>query len=122
MHELDYLAAVKAAERGQVAARFGFGPGDNPPFAGMHEAATRVCGATVGAAEAIRSGQSLTPSPGRRAAPRHARPGQRLLRLQRPRGGDRLAARPGVERIAYVDVDVHHGDGVEAIFADEPKG
>jgi acetoin utilization protein AcuC len=27
----------------------------------------------------------------------------------------------GVERIAYVDVDVHHGDGVEAIFADEPR-
>ena len=27
----------------------------------------------------------------------------------------------GVERIAYLDVDVHHGDGVEAIFADEPR-
>ena len=27
----------------------------------------------------------------------------------------------GVERVAYVDVDVHHGDGVQAIFADEPR-
>jgi acetoin utilization protein AcuC len=27
----------------------------------------------------------------------------------------------GVERIAYIDVDVHHGDGVEAAFADEPR-
>jgi acetoin utilization deacetylase AcuC-like enzyme len=27
-----------------------------------------------------------------------------------------VAARPGVERVAYVDVDVHHGDGVERIF------
>ena len=27
----------------------------------------------------------------------------------------------GAERIAYVDVDVHHGDGVQAIFWDEPR-
>ena len=59
VHELDYLAAVKAAERGEAAARFGFGPGDNPPFPGMHEASVRVCGATVAAAEAIRSGEAL---------------------------------------------------------------
>ena len=59
VHELDYLAAVKAAGRGEPEPLFGFGPGDNPPFPGMHEAATRVCGATVAAAEAIRSGQAL---------------------------------------------------------------
>src|SRR5678810_1177310 len=59
VHQLDYLAAVKAAERGHPAPQFGFGPGDNPPFPGMHEAATRVCGATVAAAEVIRSGQAL---------------------------------------------------------------
>jgi acetoin utilization protein AcuC len=59
VHELDYLAAVKAAGRGEAEPLFGFGPGDNPPFPGMHEAATRVCGATVAAAEAIRSGQAL---------------------------------------------------------------
>jgi acetoin utilization protein AcuC len=59
VHELDYLAAVKAAGRGEADPRFGFGPGDNPPFPGMHEAATRVCGATVAAAEAIRSGSAL---------------------------------------------------------------
>ena len=29
--------------------------------------------------------------------------------------------REGAERIAYVDVDVHHGDGVQAIFWDEPR-
>ena len=27
----------------------------------------------------------------------------------------------GAERVAYVDVDVHHGDGVEAIFWDDPR-
>ena len=27
----------------------------------------------------------------------------------------------GVERVAYVDVDVHHGDGPQAIFYDDPR-
>ena len=68
VHELDYLAAVKAAERGQPAARFGFGPGDNPPFPGMHEASTRVCGATVApqtrvAASCIPGNGGLSPGP-----------------------------------------------------------
>jgi acetoin utilization protein AcuC len=27
----------------------------------------------------------------------------------------------GVERVAYVDVDVHHGDGVQAVFWDDPR-
>ena len=27
----------------------------------------------------------------------------------------------GSERIAYVDVDVHHGDGVQAAFYDDPR-
>ena len=27
----------------------------------------------------------------------------------------------GLERVAYVDVDVHHGDGVQAIFYDDPR-
>jgi acetoin utilization protein AcuC len=27
----------------------------------------------------------------------------------------------GAERVAYVDVDVHHGDGVQAVFYDDPR-
>ena len=27
----------------------------------------------------------------------------------------------GAERVAYVDIDVHHGDGVQAIFCDDPR-
>jgi acetoin utilization protein AcuC len=57
----------------------------------------------------------------RRAAPRDARPRVGLLRLQRRRGGHPVAAGPGHERIAYVDLDVHHGDGVQAVFYDDPR-
>jgi acetoin utilization protein AcuC len=122
VHELDYLAAVKAAERGQPAVRFGFGPGDNPPFPGMHEASTRVCGATVAAAEAIRSGQALhafSPAGGLH----HAMPDRAsgFCVYNDPAVAIAWLLDQGVERIAYVDVDVHHGDGVEAIFAAEPR-
>jgi acetoin utilization protein AcuC len=122
VHELDYLAAVKAAERGEAAARFGFGPGDNPPFPGMHEASVRVCGATVAAAEAIRSGEALhafSPAGGLH----HAMPDRAsgFCVYNDPAVAIAWLLDQGVERIAYVDVDVHHGDGVEAIFAAEPR-
>ena len=122
VHELDYLAGVKAAGRGRPDPRFGFGPGDNPPFAGMHEAATRVCGATVGAAEAIRSGRALhafSPAGGLH----HAMPDRAsgFCVYNDPAVAIAWLLDQGVERIAYLDVDVHHGDGVEAIFADEPR-
>ena len=58
----------------------------------------------------------------RRTAPRDARPDQRLLRLQRHRRGHRLAAgRTAASGSRYVDVDVHHGDGVQTIFYDDPR-
>jgi acetoin utilization protein AcuC len=122
VHELDYLAAVKADGRGPGAARFGFGPGDNPPFPGMHEASARVCGATVAAAEAIRSGQALhafSPAGGLH----HAMPDRAsgFCVYNDPAVAIAWLLDQGVERIAYVDVDVHHGDGVEAVFAGEPR-
>jgi acetoin utilization protein AcuC len=35
--------------------------------------------------------------------------------------GIRTLLASGVEKVAYVDVDVHHGDGVERIFYDDPR-
>ena len=75
---------------------WGLGTADNPVFAGMHEASALVAGATVrgrrgGVARRVATGGQR----GRRPAPRDAGPGVRLLRLQRPGGRDRPAARPG---------------------------
>src|SRR6266536_5767075 len=54
VHDLDYPAAVKAAcGSGRPIPDHGLAPGDNPPFRGMHEAATLVCGATVAATAAV---------------------------------------------------------------------
>jgi len=53
------------------------------------------------------------------AAPR---PRRRILRIQRlRRGGRTSAARLRLSRIAYVDVDAHHGDGVYYAFDDDPE-
>jgi acetoin utilization protein AcuC len=123
VHDLDYLAAVQAAsEGGRPAAGYGFGPGDNPPFPGMHEAATLVCGATLAAAAAIVAGDALhafSPAGGlHHAMPRMA---SGFCVYNDPAVAIAWMLEQGVERVAYVDVDVHHGDGVQEIFADEPR-
>src|SRR4029453_10999525 len=116
------LAAVKAAGRGQPEPRFGFGPGDNPPFPGMHEASTRVCGATVAAAEAVRSGAALPPfSPA--GGLHHAMPDRAsgFCVYNDPAVAIAWLLDQGAERIAYVDVGGHPRDGGGAIFAAEPR-
>ena len=123
VHDLDYLAAVQAAsESGLPLFEYGLGPGDNPPFPGMHEAATLVCGATVAAAAAILAGDAVhafSPAGGLH----HAMPGQAsgFCVYNDPAVAIAWMLDHGVGRVAYVDVDVHHGDGVQAIFADEPR-
>lgn len=123
VHDLDYLAAVQAAsESGRGAPDYGFGPGDNPPFPGMHEAATLVCGATVAAAAAIVAGDCLhafSPAGGlHHAMPRLA---SGFCIYNDPAVAIAWMLEQGVERVAYVDVDVHHGDGVQEVFAEEPR-
>jgi len=55
VHTERYLDAVRRAGAGEPGPwwEFGFGPGDNPIFPGMHEASARVAGASVNAAEAV---------------------------------------------------------------------
>jgi acetoin utilization protein AcuC len=123
VHDLDYLAVVQAAsESGRVAPGYGFGPGDNPPFPGMHEAATLTCGATVAAAAAVVAGDALhafSPAGGlHHAMPRLA---SGFCIYNDPAVAIAWMLDQGVGRVAYVDVDVHHGDGVQEIFVDEPR-
>jgi acetoin utilization protein AcuC len=123
VHDLDYLAAVQAASAdGRPLPERGLGPGDTPSFVGMHEASSLVCGASVAAAEAIRSGAALhafSPAGGLH----HAMPGRAsgFCIYNDPAVAIAWLLEQGVARIAYVDVDVHHGDGVEAIFAADPR-
>ncbi|MEU0989808.1 MULTISPECIES: acetoin utilization protein AcuC [unclassified Streptomyces] len=124
VHHEDYVAAVKAASAQPRAAEqsYGLGTLDDPAFTGMHEASALIAGQSVGAAEAVWRSDAAH-AVNFAGGLHHAMPGSaagfciyndaslaiaRLLEL-------------GAQRIAYVDVDVHHGDGVQAAFWDDPR-
>src|SRR5206468_609815 len=118
------IDATKRAGRGGHGdwGRFGFGPGDNPIFPHMHEASARVVGASLVAAEAVMSGRAehaFNPAGGLH----HAMPSRAsgFCVYDDPAVAIAWLLRQGVQRIAYVDVDVHHGDGPQAIFYREPR-
>ena len=123
VHTAPYIEAVKQAGRGRRGPwwEFGFGPGDNPIFPSMHEASARVAGASITAAEAIYSGRAghvFNPSGGLH----HAMPGRAsgFCVYDDPAIAIAWLQEQGVGRVAYVDVDAHHGDGPQAIFYDNP--
>ncbi|MFI8106420.1 acetoin utilization protein AcuC [Streptomyces sp. NPDC086023] len=124
VHHEEYVAAVRAlsADPGSADGSYGLGTTDNPAFAGMHEAAALIAGQSVAAAEAIWQGDAEH-AVNFTGGLHHAMPAAaagfciyndaalaiaRLLDL-------------GAERVAYVDTDAHHGDGVQAAFWDDPR-
>ncbi len=124
VHTPDYVEAVRrvSAEPEHPELGFGLGTDDNPAFAGMHEASARVVSATVEAARRVWSGDAL------HAASvcgglHHAMPGwaSGFCVYNDVAVGIAWLLEQGVERVAYVDVDVHHGDGVQHVFYDDPR-
>ncbi|NLS79057.1 MAG: acetoin utilization protein AcuC [Chloroflexi bacterium] len=123
-HTADYIDAVARLSRGDGTVspwKWGFGPGDNPVVAGMYESEAAKTGAGLVAAEWVASGRaevafSFT------GGMHHAMP-------ERPRGfcifNDPAVTihwllRQGL-RVAYLDIDAHHGDGVQHAFYDSDR-
>jgi acetoin utilization protein AcuC len=124
VHAERYIDAVLRAGRGEAGPwwEFGFGPGDNPVFPRMHEASARVVGASLVAAEAVLSGRvehAFNPAGGLH----HALPARAsgFCVYDDPAVSIAWLLARGVQRVAYVDVDVHHGDGVQEIFYRDPR-
>jgi acetoin utilization protein AcuC len=124
-HAPGYIFAVRQAsgpEPGAWVAGFGLGTEDDPVFAGMHDASALVAGATLAAVRAVWTG-----------AAQHGASIAGGLHHAMPAGASGfcvyndpviaitwlLAA--GAERVAYVDIDAHHGDGVQAAFYHDPR-
>ncbi|MFG2114888.1 acetoin utilization protein AcuC [Streptomyces sp. NPDC048718] len=124
VHRADYLAAVRAASADPRAAdpAYGLGTTDDPAFKEMHDVSALIAGQSVAAAEALWRGDTAH-AVNFAGGLHHAMPGAasgfcvyndaalaiaRLLEL-------------GAERVAYVDVDAHHGDGVQAAFWEDPR-
>jgi acetoin utilization protein AcuC len=123
IHDPDYVGAVRrAGQTGRPDRRYGLGTPDNPVFAGMHEASALVAGATLAAARAVwhgGAGHAANIAGGLHHAMRRAASG--FCVYNDPAIAIRWMLDRGAQRIAYVDVDVHHGDGVQAAFYDDPR-
>ena len=124
VHTPAYLDAVRRAGQGEQGdwSRYGLGPGDNPIFPKMHEASARVAGATLVAAEAVIGGKAehaFSPAGGlHHAMPERA---SGFCVYDDPAIAIAWMLDHGAERVAYVDVDVHHGDGPQEIFYRDPR-
>jgi len=119
VHDPRYITAVRT---GVADFAFGLGTPDNPVFTGMHEASALVAGATLAAAAAVwesRAQHGISVAGGLHHAMRGMASG--FCVYNDPAIAIRWLLGQGAERIAYVDVDVHHGDGVEAAFWDDPR-
>jgi acetoin utilization protein AcuC len=124
VHEAEYVAAVRRASSDPHfydAAR-GLGTDDDPVFANMHTAASRVAAATLMAAKAVHSGE-VEHAVNLAGGLHHALPGaaEGFCVYNDIAVGIAWLLDQGIERIAYVDIDVHHGDGVQAMFWDDPR-
>ncbi|MBO0846272.1 MAG: acetoin utilization protein AcuC [Nocardioides sp.] len=124
VHESGLIEAVKRAGKDPYGFEpsHGLGSDDNPVFADMHHAASHVVGATAEAARQVWSGESLH-SVSICGGLHHAMPDRSsgFCIYNDVAVGIRWLLDQGVRKIAYVDVDVHHGDGVERIFYDDPR-
>ena len=123
VHDKAYIDAVRQAGQDlRPNFRYGLGTMDDPVFPGMHEASVLVAGATLAAARAVWRGQAphgVNIAGGLHHAMRRSASG--FCIYNDPAIAISWMLAQGAQRVAYVDVDVHHGDGVQAAFYADPR-
>jgi acetoin utilization protein AcuC len=126
VHSLTYVRMVQQAGRG--AARlsrlldYGLGSGDNPVFPDMHEACARVVGGVLESCRLVMGGDAahaMCISGGLHHALRSQASGFCVYNDAGVAIARLKEERPGI-RVAYVDTDAHHGDGVQWMFFEDP--
>ena len=127
-HTLPFIQAVQNAQdmvRGRRPPAdmrlYGLGTEDNPLFEGIHDASALLAGASLQAMEAIlknRAVHAYSPAGGMHHAMRARGAG---FCIYNDIAVAIAAAVEAGKRVAYVDFDAHHGDGVQAIFYDDPR-
>ena len=129
VHSPAYIDAVKRLsnnpnDRSVKPYIYGLGPGDNPVFKGMYEASALVCGASLVAADVVWKENDIrfafNPAGGLHHAMKNRASGFCIF-------NDIAVAIKHLQklkkniRIAYLDIDCHHGDGVQWLFYDDPN-
>lgn len=123
-HSRDYIETLRAVSAGDSvphAARYGLGAGDNPIFPGLWEAAELVAGGSILAAQLVLDNEA--------ARAFHFAGGLHHAMPERASGfcyvNDAVLAIMELRRrdwkVAYVDIDAHHGDGVQFAFYADPR-
>jgi acetoin utilization protein AcuC len=118
-HTAEYLEVLQAVGAGRAvpaAHRYGLGPGDNPIWPGVYEASALACGGSIQAAELVAAGE-VERAFAFAGGLHHAMP-------DRASGfcylNDAVLAIMALQarglRVLYVDIDAHHGDGVQYAF------
>lgn len=123
VHKRDYIEAVKRVSAdGRPDPSAGLGTTDNPAFPGVHEASALIAGASLAAARAVFEG-TAEHAVNVAGGLHHAMAGMAsgFCVYNDPAIAIAWLLSQGVSKVAYVDVDVHHGDGVQALFYDDPR-
>lgn len=118
-HTRPYVERVKAQS---LTGRGFLDQGDTPAFPGVYEAAASVVGTTLAALEGVMTGASrraFVPIAGLHHARRDAAAGFCVFN-DCGVAIEALRREYGVRRVAYVDIDAHHGDGVFYGFEGDP--
>jgi acetoin utilization protein AcuC len=118
-HSEEYLDAVARLSHGETegdAGRYNFGPGDNPVFPGMYETEALKTGGAMAGARILAAGEATTAF-SFAGGLHHARPATAsgFCVFNDAAVAIRWLVGQGL-RVAYVDIDVHHGDGVQEAF------
>ena len=124
-HDPDYVDVVKAIDQGAIVPglwQYGFGPGDNPPRSGMFRHAALAAGGALQATERVLNGgatRAFVPAGGmHHHAMSNYASGFGIF------NDAVIAIKHMIEqdlRVFYVDIDVHHGDGVQAGLYDTDR-
>lgn len=123
-HRPEYLAALQRASAGEAGwglLRWGLGSGDNPTFPNLYEYSALLTGATLSAGRLVEAGEVRVAfniagglhhaAPDRASGFCYVNDAAVLIAELLARG----------RRIAYVDIDAHHGDGVQFGFYDTDR-
>jgi acetoin utilization protein AcuC len=124
-HDRGYIEALQYAESAgmvspEIRDRYNIGTLENPVFEGLFERAATTVGGSILAAELACDGHTVFhPSGGTH----HGLPDRAhgFCYFNDPVFAIRTFLGKGMDRVLYVDLDAHHGDGVEAAFFSEPR-
>ncbi|MEM7444333.1 MAG: acetoin utilization protein AcuC [Pseudomonadota bacterium] len=124
-HDEDYIEALQQAEAAQnlpdhLCEQYSLGRNGNPFFGEMFRRPATASGGSILAAKLL-SEPGIVHSPA--GGTHHGRPGRAsgFCYLNDPVLGIFTLLDQGIAPVAYVDIDAHHGDGVQDAFADDDR-